>query len=229
MGGHHPLGDAAGARGENQASDVVRRQFGDLPGNVVRLITPARQNLVPRQNVDRARLAGDGLDRDHRVHGVDLVGRRQHSPGQRGLGDDHGAGAAGRKDMAMVLDGVRHIGRDRDRPSAHHREIGDDPFRPVLRHQGDPLPRDDAKRSQTLRQPADVACRQRPCYRLIVPVSLHPQKRLVAEPAGLFEEHRRKAGPIVVIHPSATSPPPFYGFRARSWNSACRRLVVIPT
>ena len=89
VGGDHPLGDAPGARGEDQAGDVVRRHLGDALRYVVGRLVAPRQHFLPRHDVDRACLARGGLDRDHRAHGVDLVRRRQHPRGQSGLRDDH--------------------------------------------------------------------------------------------------------------------------------------------
>ena len=84
--------------------------------------------------------------------------------------------AAVGEDVAMVLDGVGRVGRHRDRPGAHDRQIGDDPFRPVLGHQADPLAGPMPSARSPLRQPPDVARRRRPVDRPIAPVALDPQR-----------------------------------------------------
>ena len=113
----------------------------------------------------------------------------------------------------MVVDGMGDIGRHRDRPGAHDRQIGDHPFRPVLADQPDPLAAADPERFEADRQPTHLARRLGPADRLVGTLALSPQKRLVAESSRLLEEHRRQTPAAVVIH-SSPGPPAgrFTGF-----------------
>jgi hypothetical protein len=141
-----------------------------------------------------------------------LVRRSQHSRGERRLRNDHGARAAVREDVPMVVDRMRHIGRDSDCADAHDGQIGDDPLRSVLADQPDPLAATNPERSEAERQPAHIARRRGPADCLIATRMLGPQKRLVAKPSRLVKEHRRQAAAAVVVHSSPVLPPSFYGF-----------------
>ena len=78
------------------------------------------------------RLAGR-LDRDDRAaRSAPAPPPGAREPPMRGGRDDHRPRAAIAEDVAVVVDRVGDVGRHGDRAGAHDREIGDDPFRPVL-------------------------------------------------------------------------------------------------
>ena len=213
VGRHDALRDAAGSRGVDQAGGVIGLDRSDEFGGIILLRGAAGQHLFPGQQVDCARLPRSRLDRNHGVHGIDLIGRRE-DPGREGrLRNEDRACAAVREDVPVVLDGMGHIGRDGNRPGGHDRQIGDDPFRPVFATSPTRSPRR-SERSEAERQPADVARRRRPADGPIPAVLLGPQKRLVAEPSRLRKKHRRQAAAAVVIHASPSSQLHFYGVHA---------------
>jgi len=156
------LRHTAGARGVHQGRHVVWLQRGDAPGEIVGLGRADRQRLVPALDGHGRGRLGQRVDRDHMTHARHLRRRGEGPRRQRRGRDDDRAGAAVAEDVAMVVDRVGYIGRYRGRAGGNHREIGDDPFRPVLRDQHDPVAGFDAERDQPPRQPADGIGRRGP-------------------------------------------------------------------
>ena len=158
-------------------SAATRSAMSSLPS------PPRASTSSQAAQIDRARRGRRRLDRDDRAHARHLLGGGEHPRGQRRGRDDHRPRAAVAEDVAVVLDRVGRIGRDGDRAGAHDREVGDDPFRPVLRDQRDPVARLDAERAQAARQPASPArAASRPGQRPVAAVALGPQERPVAAP-----------------------------------------------
>ena len=132
-----------------------------------------------------------------------------------GPGNDRRAGAAVGKDMAMVFDRVRDIGRHRDRPGADDREIGDDPFRPVLGDQSDAIAPSDAERAQPARQSADIARGRRPAQRLVAAAGAWPTET-AGRRAGRPARRTSPAGCGSCRSPFFPQPcRDLYGFRGR--------------
>src|SRR5262245_17632912 len=111
---------------------------------------------------------------------LDLIGSADDAAGELRCRYDRGTRRAVREQVAMILHLMRRIGRDGDAAGADDREIGDDPLRPVLGNERDPVAALEAQSSQTACQPLDLCRGLAPADRPIGAVALRPEEGLVA-------------------------------------------------
>ena len=173
--------------------DVVRRRIALL------------EQVVPEMHGlgQRLLLTGAGrLDRDRELarrraqHGRQEL--RRELPGR----DQRGLGAHIVEDVLVIGDGVRRVGRHRDRAQREDRDLGDAPLGPVLHRDDDAVARRHAERRQAPREPAHRIARLAPRKRLPRPAALGPEERLIAKLRGAREEQRRQiAGGVDLRRP----------------------------
>ena len=103
----------------------------------------------------------------------------------------------------MIALGVGGVGRHRDAAGGHDREVGDQPFGPVLADQHDPVAGLQADALQRCGERRDLPRRLGPADRLPRAVALGPQERLVALLARSRQEQRNEVfGNVRAAEPS---------------------------
>ncbi len=130
---HHALGHAAGARGVDEAAGVAARQRDRRIGRRRRRLLARGQRLVPGQQRHREPAGiGERLDAQQQPQRRRLGDRRQQRLGQPVARHHRGGRTAVLEQVGVLARGVGGVGRHRDRARRHDREVGDQPFRPVL-------------------------------------------------------------------------------------------------
>jgi hypothetical protein len=94
--------------------------------------------------------------------------------------------------MGEVANGVGGVGRDGDASRGHDREVGDQPFGPVLADQRDAVSGLKPNPLECRRQGRDLPRRLGPACRAPRALALGPQKRLVALLIGARQEERNE-------------------------------------
>jgi hypothetical protein len=186
----------------DEAAGVAALQALDaLPQLALRALGALAQELAPAEDVHRRLLC-----EVERLHADDeaqfrAFGRgRQEAAGDRLARDDRALGAAVGEHVDVVGGRVGRKGRHGDAARRHDGVIGDQPFRPVLRHQCDAIAGPDAEIDQAARQQAGLPAGLAIAERSKRAVVLAPQEWLVGETRALLEEHLRQAAQGLVIH-----------------------------
>ena len=163
---------------------------------------PLGQNIGPEVVVDRRPSARspDPRCRNHPLAVGRLERRRQQAPGQ-GAGRDNGPErAAVGQDMNVIFRRIGGVGRDRDAARRHDRDIGDQPFRAVLRNQHHAVARLQAHVDQAAGEVLDRLGGLAPAHGLVSAVALGPKEGLVAALVRLLEKEPGQARPILECH-----------------------------
>ena len=154
---HHPARRAAGAAGVDEAGEVVAADLGHRAASAPRRPPPPPTRLRPVMRHGRRRLPGRCAMSSMAIScwqsGASMH-RRQQGPAPACWVETITARApALSEDMAVIALGVGGVGRHGDAARGHDREVGDQPFGPVLADQHRPGRRASA-RSASAPRPA---------------------------------------------------------------------------
>jgi hypothetical protein len=107
----------------------------------------------------------------------------------------------------MIVGRVCHIGRHGDRPSGHDRQIGNEPFRPILRDQQNAVARHQAVSDEAVCQRLLLTCRRSPAEGIGVIFAAPPQEWRFPELACLGEKHLGQRCPVAFACSHRLPPP----------------------
>ncbi|GBD42535.1 hypothetical protein HRbin39_01929 [bacterium HR39] len=153
---HHSLGPAAGARGVDEAGEIVRP--GPLREVHLRRRLPLGQRLLPAHLAHVARrLVVAAVHAHHHAHPAHLLEGRVQAGEELGRGHDRRLRLAVLQQIGEIGRPVGGVGGHRHGPGAHDGEIGDAPLGAVLREQQHPLSGRDPRRGEKARKERRLA------------------------------------------------------------------------